>query len=54
MVVLNASRISTVVVASITGNPRLGQAFGNVTLRMGEAGLVLQGIHALLRPVERP
>lgn len=83
----NASRISTVVVASITGNLRLGQAFGNVTLRMGEAGLpkrsvvnisqiatvdrsmldgrigslgrarfneVLQGIHALLRPVERP
>ena len=87
MVVLNASRISTVVVASITGNPRLGQAFGSVTLRMGEAGLpkrsvvnisriatvdrsmldgrigslgrarfneVLRGIHALLRPVERP
>ena len=83
----NASRISTVVVASITGNLRLGQAFGNVTLRMGEAGLpkrsvvnisqiatvdrsmldgrigslsparfneVLQGVHALLRPVERP
>ena len=87
MVVLNASRISTVVVASITGNPRLGQVFGNVTLRMGAAGLpkrsvvnisriatvdrsmldgrigslgrarfneVLRGIHALLRPVERP
>lgn len=39
MVVLNASRISTVVVAAITANLRLGQAFGNVTLRMGEAGL---------------
>ena len=83
----NASRISTVVVVSITGNLRLGQAFGNVTLRMGEAGLpkrsvvnisriatvdrsmldgrvgslsrarfneVLQGLHALLRPVETP
>ena len=83
----NASRISTVVVASITGNLRLGQAFGNVILRMGEAGLpkrsvvnisqiatvdrsmldgrigslsrarfneVLQGVHALLRPVETP
>ena len=83
----NASRIPTVVVASITANLRLGQAFGNVTLRMREAGLpkrsvvnisriatvdrsmldgrigslsrarfneVLQGIHALLRPVERP
>ena len=81
----NASRISTVVVASITGNLRLGQAFGNVTLRKGEAGLakrsvvnisqiatvdrsmldgcigalsrarfneVLQGIYALLRPIE--
>lgn len=35
----NASRISTVVVAVITGNLRLGRAFGNVTLRKGEAGL---------------
>jgi mRNA interferase MazF len=35
----NASRISTVVVAVVTSNPRLGQAFGNVTLRKGEAGL---------------
>lgn len=35
----NASRISTVVVAAITRNLRLGDAFGNVTLRKGEAGL---------------
>lgn len=35
----NASRISTVVVAVVTTNLRLGQAFGNVTLREGEAGL---------------
>jgi mRNA interferase MazF len=35
----NASRIPTVVVASVTTNLRLGQAFGNVTLRKGEAGL---------------
>jgi mRNA interferase MazF len=35
----NASRISTVVVAAITANLRLGEAFGNVTLRKGEAGL---------------
>lgn len=35
----NASRISTVVVAALTSNLRLGQAFGNVTLRKGEAGL---------------
>jgi len=35
----NASRISTVVVAILTSNLRLGQAFGNVTLRKGEAGL---------------
>lgn len=35
----NASRISTVVVVAITGNLRLGRAFGNVTLRKGEAGL---------------
>ena len=35
----NTSKISTVVVAGITGNLRLGQAFGNVTLRKGEAGL---------------
>lgn len=35
----NASRISTVVVVVLTSNLRLGQAFGNVTLRKGEAGL---------------
>jgi len=35
----NASRISTVVVVVLTGNLRLGQACGNVTLRKGEAGL---------------
>ncbi len=35
----NASAISTVVVVVITGNLRLGKAFGNVTLRKGEAGL---------------
>jgi mRNA interferase MazF len=35
----NASRIATVVVASITTNPRLAAAFGNVLLREGEAGL---------------
>jgi mRNA interferase MazF len=35
----NASAISTVVVVIITANLRLGQAFGNVTLRKGEAGL---------------
>ncbi len=35
----NASRISTVVVVILTSNLRLGQAFGNVTLRKGEAGL---------------
>jgi mRNA interferase MazF len=35
----NASRISTVVVATVTSNLRLAQAFGNVTLRKGEAGL---------------
>ena len=81
----NASKISTVAVVAITGNLRLGRAFGNVTLRKGEAGLprrcvvnisqiatvdrsmldgrigvlsssrlneVLQGVHALLRPVD--
>lgn len=81
----NRSRISTVVVAVITSNLRLGRAFGNVRLRRGEAGLskpsvvnisqlatidrsmldgrigildrerfgeVLQGVYALLRPVE--
>ena len=81
----NTSKIATVVVVAITANLRLGQAFGNVTLRRGEAGLprrcvvnisqvatvdramldgrigvlsssrfseVLQGIHALLRPVD--
>jgi mRNA interferase MazF len=35
----NASTISTVVVVLITSNLRLGQAFGNVTLKKGEAGL---------------
>jgi mRNA interferase MazF len=35
----NPSGINTVVVAAITGNLRLGQAFGNVSLRKGEAGL---------------
>ncbi len=35
----NASRISTVVVVILTSNLRLGQAFGNVTLRKSEAGL---------------
>jgi len=35
----NASRIPTVVVAAITTNLRLGEAFGNVTLRKGEGGL---------------
>ena len=35
----NASRIATVVVIVLTTNLRLGEAFGNVTLRKGEAGL---------------
>ena len=35
----NASRISTVVVVILTSNLRLGEAFGNATLRKGEAGL---------------
>jgi mRNA interferase MazF len=35
----NASRISTVVVVVITSNLKLGQAFGNLTLHKGEAGL---------------
>jgi mRNA interferase MazF len=35
----NASRIATVVVVVITSNLKLGQAFGNVTLPKGEAGL---------------
>lgn len=35
----NQSRISTVVVAVITGNLDLARAFGNVLLRKGEAGL---------------
>lgn len=35
----NESRIATVVVAVVTSNLRLGEAFGNVTLRKGEAGL---------------
>ena len=37
--VFNASKISTVVVVAITSNLKLGQAFGNVTLRQGEGGL---------------
>ncbi len=37
--VFNTSRISTVVVVVITSKLRLGQAFGNVTLQKGEAGL---------------
>ncbi len=40
----NASRISTVVVAAITSNLRLGHAFGNVALRKGEAGLRVKSI----------
>lgn len=35
----NRSRISTVVVASITSNLKLAKAPGNVTLQKGEAGL---------------
>ena len=35
----NRSRIATVVVAAVTTNLNLGEAFGNVTLRKGEAGL---------------
>jgi mRNA interferase MazF len=40
----NASRISTVVVAALTTNLRLGEAFGNVTLRKGEAGLPTRSV----------
>ena len=40
----NASAISTVVVAVITTNLRLGEAFGNVTLRKGEAGLTRKSV----------
>jgi mRNA interferase MazF len=40
----NASAISTVVVAIITSNVRLGGAFGNVTLRRGEAGLARRSV----------
>jgi mRNA interferase MazF len=35
----NASCIATVVVVVLTTNVRLGEAFGNVILRKGEAGL---------------
>jgi mRNA interferase MazF len=35
----NSSRLATVVVVAITSNLRLAHAFGNVTLRKGEAGL---------------
>lgn len=35
----NASRIATVVVATVTTNLRVADAFGNVRLRKGEAGL---------------
>ena len=37
--VFNSSRVRTVVIAAVTSNLRLGEAFGNVTLRRGEAGL---------------
>lgn len=40
----NASRISTVVVVVITSNLRLGAAFGNVTLRKAEAGLLKRSV----------
>ena len=40
----NASRISTVVVVILTSNLRLGQAFGNLTLRKGEAGLPTKSV----------
>ena len=40
----NASAISTVVVAVITSNLRLGPAFGNVSLRKGEAGLARRSV----------
>ena len=40
----NASRISTIVVAAVTTNIRLGEAFGNVTLRKGEAGLPTRSV----------
>ena len=40
----NASPISTVLVVAITGNVRLGQAFGNVTLRKGEGGLTRKSV----------
>ena len=40
----NASKISTVVVAVITSNPRLAEAFGNVLLRKGEAGLARSSV----------
>ena len=40
----NESRIATVVVAAITSNIRLGEAFGNVTLRKGEAGLSTKSV----------
>jgi mRNA interferase MazF len=35
----NRSRISTVVITSITSNLKLGLAPGNITLQKGEAGL---------------
>ena len=40
----NVSTISTVVVVMLTSNLRFGQAFGNVTLRKGEAGLRRKGV----------
>jgi mRNA interferase MazF len=40
----NRSRISTTVVAVITTNLRLGDAFGNVPLRKGEAGLPCRSV----------
>ncbi len=47
----NASRISTVVVVILTSNLPLGQAFGNVTLRKGEAGLPRRSVANISQPV---
>jgi mRNA interferase MazF len=40
----NSSKIATVVVAVITGNLRLSDAFGNVLLKKGEAGLTRNSV----------
>ena len=40
----NASRIPTLVVVALTTNLTLGQAFGNISLRQGEAGLPQKSI----------